>query len=52
MENLSVFKGNYTGTDPSNPADTIDLSKGYIENENSSAPSFHYVLDGVIEIEN
>jgi basic membrane protein A len=49
---VSVFKGNYTGTDPSNPADTIDLRKGYIENENSSAPSFHYVLDGVIEIEN
>ena len=49
---VNVFKGNYTGTDPSNPADTIDLSKGYAENENSSAPSFHYVLDGVIEVEN
>ena len=49
---VTVFKGNYTGTDPENPADTIDLSKGYIENENSSAPSFHYVLDGVIEVEN
>ena len=49
---VAVFKGNYTGTDPENPADTIDLSKGYIENENSSAPSFHYVLDGVIEVEN
>ena len=49
---VTVFKGDYTGTDPQNPADTIDLSKGYIENENSSAPSFHYVLDGVIEAEN
>ena len=49
---VSVFKGNYTGTNPENPADTIDLNKGYIENEKSSAPSFHYVLDGVIEIEN
>ncbi len=49
---VSVFKGDYTGTNPSNPADTIDLRKGYIENEKSSAPSFHYVLDGVIEVEN
>ena len=49
---IDVFRGDYTGVDPSNPADTIDLNKGYIENENSSAPSFHYVLDGVIEVEN
>ena len=42
----------HTLTVRQNPADTIDLRKGYIENENSSAPSFHYVLDGVIEVEN
>lgn len=48
---LQVFKGDYTGTDPVNPADTIDLRDGYIENEFSSAPSFHYVLDDVITID-
>ncbi len=46
-----VFKGNYTGTDPFDKNDTYDLSNGYIENENSSAPSFHYVLDEVIRVE-
>ena len=49
---INVFRGDYTGVDPENPADKIDLNKGYIENEKSSAPSFHYVLDGVIEVEN
>ena len=49
---IDVFRGDYTGADPQNPADTIDLNKGFTENEHSSAPSFHYVLDGVIEVEN
>ena len=49
---IDVFRGAYTGVNPENSADTIDLSKGYTENEKSSAPSFHYVLDGVIEVEN
>lgn len=44
---ISVFQGNYQGTDPENPADTIDLSDGYEENAQSSAPSFHYILDGI-----
>lgn len=48
---LKVFYGDYTGTDPFDPNDTIDLREGYIESENSSAPTFHYVLDGVITIE-
>ena len=50
-DNFMVFKGNYTGTDPFDKTDTIDLSKGYKENENTSAPSFHYILDDVITIE-
>ena len=50
--NVDVFRGDYTGVNPLDPADTIDLSKGFTENEKSSAPSFHYVLDGVIEVEN
>ncbi len=49
---IDVFRGNYTGVNPLDDTDRIDLSKGYIENEKSSAPSFHYVLDGVIEVEN
>jgi basic membrane protein A len=50
-QEISVFQGNYTGTDPFDPTDTIDLTDGYIENENASAPSFHYVLEDVIQIE-
>lgn len=45
--NLSVFKGDYHGVDPDDPSDTIDLNQGYTENEKSSAPSFHYILDGI-----
>ena len=48
---IQVFKGDYTGVDPYNPSDTIDLNNGYIENENNSAPSFHYVLKDVITVE-
>lgn len=48
---IEVFKGNYTGVDPFNPDDTIDLSDGYIENEHSSAPTFHYVLKDIITVE-
>lgn len=48
---IQVFQGEYTGVDPENEADTIDLREGYLENETSSAPSFHYVLNDVITIE-
>lgn len=49
--NVTVFKGNYVGVDPFDPTDTYDLSKGYKENESSSAPQFHYVLQDVIQVE-
>ena len=47
---LQVFKGDYTGVNPMDPTDTIDLRNGYRENQYSSYPSFHYVLDDVITI--
>ena len=46
-----VFKGDYTGVDPEDPSDTIDLKNGYIENEYTSYPLFHYVLSDVVTIE-
>ena len=49
---IEVFKGNYTGVNPKNPADTIDLSQGYTENQNSSSPSFHYILRDIITVDN
>ena len=48
---LEVYRGNYTGADPDDPRDLIDLSGGFRENEGASWPSFHYVLDGVVTIE-
>lgn len=47
---IEVFKGDYTGTNPFDKEDTIDLRDGYKENYDSSAPKFNYVLDDVIEI--
>ncbi len=48
--NVHVFRGPYTGKDPADPLDTIDLRTEYKENSEGSAPAFHYVLDDVIEI--
>ena len=45
-----VFKGDYTGVDPNDPNDTYDLNKEYIENEKSSAPTFHYVIKDIITV--
>ena len=49
---IRVFYGNYTGVNPINPADTIDLSTGYTECQYSSNPSFGYVLRDCIIVEN
>ena len=46
-----VFRGDYTGVDPDNPDDTCDLRGGYAENENTSYPTFHYLLTDVITVE-
>ena len=48
---IQVFCGDYLGVDPYDPSDTIDLKDGYNENADSSAPSFHYILQDVITIE-
>lgn len=45
-----VFKGDYKGVNPDDPSDTCDLNAGYIENGNTSFPTFHYVLSDVIKI--
>ena len=45
-----AYQGPYTGMNPEEPSDWITLEKGYIENLDSSAPSFHYVLEDVIQI--
>lgn len=49
---VKVFFGNYTGVNPMNPADTIDLNTEYIENRYSSRPSFCYILKDCVLIEN
>ena len=49
---IDVFRGDYTGVDPDDPADTCDLRQGFTENADSSSPSFHYILDDVIIVEN
>ena len=46
-----VFKGDYTGVDPQNPNDTCDLRDGFVENEYTSYPTFHYILNDVITVE-
>ncbi len=47
----NVFRGDYIGVDPDDPADTIDLRNGYTENEKTSYPTFHYILTDVVTIE-
>ncbi len=46
-----VFKGNLTGINPDDPSDTIDLRNGYLENKNTSYPTFNYILTDIITIE-
>ena len=46
-----VYRGNYTGVNPDDPSDTIDLRKGYIENANTSYPLFHYILTDIITVD-
>ena len=47
-----IFAGPYTGVNPRNAGDVIDLSDGIAENQNSSNPSFCYVLKDIITVEN
>ena len=45
-----VFRGSYVGVDPENPSDTLNLQNGYIENETTSYPTFHYLLSDIITV--
>lgn len=47
---IEVFYGPYTGTNPLDEKDTINLETPFKENEKSSSPTFCYVLDDVIKI--
>ena len=49
---IRVFSGNYTGVNPHDPADTINLNDGYRENRDSSNPTFGYILNDCIVVEN
>ena len=46
-----VFRGDYTGVNPENPNDTCNLQDGYVENAETSYPTFRYVLSDIIAIE-
>lgn len=48
---ISVFKGDYIGVNPYDPNDVIDLKNGYEENKNASAPSFCYILQDVVFVQ-
>lgn len=48
---IEVFKGDYIGVNVDDPDDVYDLSVGYQENYNSSAPTFKYILRDIITIE-
>ena len=51
LKSGSIFKGNYVGINPDNPNDGWNLNTPFIENQHRSAPSFNYVLQDVITIE-
>ena len=48
---LEVFSGPFTGVSVFDPNDRIDLNSPYKENEQSSSPTFCYILDDVISME-
>lgn len=49
--NCHVFLGDYIGVNPDDPVDIWDLNREFLENENASAPAFHYILQEVIQVE-
>lgn len=48
---VQVFQGDYQGRNPEDLSDTIDLNQGFQENKDSSSPTFHYLLEDVISVE-
>lgn len=47
---IDVFYGDFTGVNPYDEKDRVDLSTPYKENEKSSSPTFRYILDDVITV--
>lgn len=47
---IQVFSGPFTGVNPYDESDRIDLHTPFIENEKASSPAFSYILDDVITI--
>ena len=47
---LQVFSGPFTGVNPYDENDRIDLRTPFMENETSSYPQFCYILDDVITV--
>lgn len=48
---VRVFFGDYTGVNVDDKNDTCNLNDEYIENYQSSAPTFNYILNKIITIE-
>lgn len=48
---IHVFRGDYIGLNPTDPSDSWDLNTEYLENNDSSAPTFRYILKDVIVVE-
>jgi len=48
---IPIFKGNYTGVNPADPTDTVDLSREYVECRESSLCTFCYLLDGIVTVD-
>lgn len=47
---VKVFYGDYIGVSIDDKNDKVDLHTEYIENETSSAATFHYILEDVIKL--
>lgn len=48
---LEVFRGDMIGVNPLDSEDWIDLHEGFRENEHSSIPSFHYILQDIVTLD-
>ena len=49
---IEVYKGDYTGVNPDDESDRIDLNRAYKENDGTSWPTFRYILADIVTVEN
>lgn len=49
-ENFQIFAGPFTGVNPYDENDRIDLRTSFVENETTSSPQFSYILDDVVTV--